>query len=71
MIYEEQLTLSDLHDQLDQKEKDEVCDELTIGDKKRASLTYQLKRVLSERLTALGTIFIFGMERSSQGGLML
>lgn len=71
MIYEEQLTLSDLHDQLDQKEKGEECEVSTTGDKKRASLTYQLKRVLSERLTALGTIFIFGMERSSQGGLML
>ena len=51
MIYEEQLTLSDLHDRLDQKGKGEECEGLTIEGKKQASLTCQLKRVSNEKPT--------------------
>nr|DAF19136.1 MAG TPA: S-adenosylmethionine synthetase domain protein [Caudoviricetes sp.] len=51
MIYEEQLTLSDLHDRLDQKGKEEECEGLTIEGKKQVSLTYQPKRISNEKPT--------------------
>ena len=51
MIYEEQLTLSDLHDRLDRKEKEEKCEGLTIEGKKQAYLTYQLRQVSNEKPT--------------------